>query len=236
MKTTSVLMLSFFAVLTAIIFSSCGSDTTAPVTDNADSCGDGNRRIIEHIPSLMTRLPSSTVTNGRRYYDFYLEYDSLCTDQHVSAKLQGKKRDDTDVKFVGKIEWAVFFERSDTGRYLAPSGGYTTWLGEVNDVGLKQAFGEGPGQVFVNVYVDIPTQGSLQADSVYLCQNAIYVAWEFIFNWHKPSSSMDLLANYRLEDLKFDYENPYAYRYRILEEFHDPYEKKEIVTCNLKFN
>ena len=236
MKTKSVNHLLFIFITCAIFLNACGDDSPQQPANNVDSCGDGNRRIKEYVPSVMTGLPSSTVTNGRRYYDFYLEYDSLCTDQHVSATLQGKKKEGSDVRFVGKIEWAVFFERSDTGRYSAPSGGEITWLGEVKDVGLKQAFGEDPGQVFVNVYVDIPTQGSLQADSVYLCQNVTYAAWEFAFYWHKPSPSMDLLGYYRIEDLKFDFGNPCAYRNRSLEEFHNSFEEQGRAACNLKFN
>jgi hypothetical protein len=204
MKLFPKLVFFIFITLAAIELSSCGSNNPiTPTSNTSDSCGADQSRTIDITPFGLTVLPPSSLTNGRRVYNFYKDYDSICTDKHVTVTYRSNSRIDSNIRFAGVSEWFIFFQTVDSGSYsYFPTISTKKWEAE-NNVGLKQAYGDLPGAMFVNIYADFPTKGSVALDSIYLMNNLFSLGWTINYAKHKYPADDNMISSKNYNELKF---------------------------------
>jgi hypothetical protein len=170
----------------------CGSNSTAPVTGNADSCGVAEVERLTRTSLSGGSFPEYTYTLGsERYYDFYIHADSICTDKHVSAQFEAEAYHNPDrpINFIAALEWYVLWEKRDSGA-VNVIGDRRHWFADIQNVGLKQQYGENAGQCYINIYAHFRSLGTDAQDSVYLVQNFLFCDAKFFYNYHKPSGSI----------------------------------------------
>jgi hypothetical protein len=132
-------------------------------------------------------MPTTYTLASERYFNFYFEVDSICTDHHVTGifTAQAKDTPGVPIKFTSAIEWSAFWEKTDTGSIVIHNG-QRDWDSKIEDLGLRVPFGDNAAKVFLNIYVHFPTRGSITQDTTFLRRNLTFVTFRFYYNFHKP--------------------------------------------------
>lgn len=171
-----------------LIYMGCKESSTVQPSGDNDSCGTGTNRSMIYTRPFTGNWPPYTYTLGsQRYFDFYIEIDSICTDKHVNIRFSATAVNvpGRPINFVGAIEWYILWERRESGEITINGEGNREWSAEIPSLGFKQQYGENPANCFMNIYVDFPTLGSLAQDSVFLRENVIIVDGSFDYHLHK---------------------------------------------------
>lgn len=181
-------------ILGGLIYTGCNQSN--PTTSSDQDCGDGVLRGTEYTrDSLLRKWPDNFVVDSLRVYNLWIHLDSICSKQHITSSHSVRMFPYSTFRpfyFRAAIEWAVLFSRSSIGSMSFSQVGSETqvdWTAEVPDVGMAQSFGEGPADVFVNIYVSFRTFGNAQQDSLFFLQRFLYGKQILNYKYYKSSTS-----------------------------------------------
>jgi hypothetical protein len=189
MKTLIVLSLFLFGGLS---IAGCNPSSSTPPTE--EDCGDAAVKLIKYTQdSILSKWPSNFIQDSLRVYNLWIPVDSICSKKHISSRHFVRMFPysfERPFYFKAAVEWSIFFERTANGDQSFSQIGNETqveWLAEVLDVGMAQSFGEGPANVFINIYVSFRTFGNVQQDSMYFVQRFRSAEQSLDYNFHKSS-------------------------------------------------
>ncbi len=167
-------------------------------------CGENCTECCDTTSELLTAYPSNhtgpiqqftgTIQPGQIYY-YYLggtpqrvqfftgrTTDDICTDEHLRIIYNVETNDESltrPIKIFGEVYWSVFSD--DVIIWDGPTQLVHTYIGELSDVGLKQAFPEGAATVDVYLNVEYESLGSFELDTAFLRAHIIsfYARYEY---------------------------------------------------------
>jgi hypothetical protein len=108
--------------------------------------------------------------------------DDICTDEHLKITYNVETNAESltrPIKIFGEVYWSVFSD--DVIIWDGPTQLVHTYIGELSDVGLKQAFPEGAATVDVYINVEYESLGSFELDTAFLRAHIIefYARYEY---------------------------------------------------------
>lgn len=181
-----------FLILGGVLLTGCNPSSSTPPTEQ--DCGDATVKKIEYTQdSLLTKWPDNYIADSLRVYNLWIPVDSICSKRHINSRHRVRMFPysfERPFYFRAAIEWSIFFSRTANGGiFFSQVGGETQvdWTAIVDDVGMAQSFGEGPANVFVNIYVSFRTFGNAQQDSMFFVQRFLYGEQELNYSFHKSS-------------------------------------------------
>ena len=181
-----------FLILGGVFLAGCNPSSSTPPTE--EDCGSETAKRVEYTQdSILRNWPSNFIDDSLRVYNLWIPVDSICSKKHISSLHQVKMFPysfERPFYFKAAIEWSIFFERTAQGGLTFSQIGnetQVTWVADVEDVGMAQSFGEGPANVFVNIYVSFRTFGNAQQDSMYFVQRFLFGHNTLVYNFHKSS-------------------------------------------------
>ena len=142
-------------------------------------------------------MPDNFIADSLRVYNLWIPVDSICSKRHISSGHSIRMFPysfERPFYFRAAIEWSILFSRSSNGNLsFLPIGNETQveWTAEVEDVGMAQSFGEGPANVFVNIYISFRTFGNAQQDSAFFVQRFKSGNQVLGYHFHKSSPADD---------------------------------------------
>jgi hypothetical protein len=176
----------------ALLYTGCNPSSSTPPTDQ--DCGDAvTKGIVYDRDSLLRKWPDNFIADTLRVYNLWIPVDSICSKEHINSFHQVRMFPYSTFRpfyFKAAIEWSIFFSRTSNGTMTFTQVGNETqveWIGEVKDVGMAQSFGEGPADVFINIYVSFRTFGNAQQDSLFFVQRFFYGKQLLTHKFHKSS-------------------------------------------------
>lgn len=110
---------------------------------------------------------------------FYIgkTFTNLCTEEHMKFEYVVAFKDATPhpipFKVFGEAYWSAFDDELILYDGIVPENN-SAYIGTL-EVGLKQAFGDGAGEVDAYVTIEFAAQGSFSADSAYLHQHLSFM-------------------------------------------------------------
>lgn len=203
--------LSFGILLSFILFSifsmGCKGNNPTGTNNPADSssCGDPvELKKFYIISDLQTNFPPSYLENGQRTYILYIDTDSICTDLHLNGSFKAQMLIDSGAVFSieAAIKWNILWEARSNGGSLYSSN-VMVWEALVQDVGLKQVFGENAGEITAYIYISFPSRGSEALDSAFFMTAFINAEIKVPYRFHKPESISDVIIPASYKDLIF---------------------------------
>lgn len=168
---------------TALLFVVILFITSCEKNDCTECCDEASA-IIRVYPSQDTNSvyqPFSGVLQENVYYYFYLggtpervqffvglPKNDICTNEHLNISFHVNTTNTTSdrpIKIFGEIYWSVFSDDIQlVDDIMLPDHSYN---GQINNVGLKQAFPEGAAEADMYVTVEFESLGSLALDKAY---------------------------------------------------------------------
>ncbi|HQV00231.1 MAG: hypothetical protein JNK61_07850 [Bacteroidia bacterium] len=161
--------------------------------DKNGACDAGSES-VEHV--LLTNINDSIkpfsfpVVNGKtifyKYFNgkvtFFIAYNkvNICTIEHLNVTYIVSPSDSAQtlpMKIYGEAYWSAYSD--DLVLVSGPIQPSPQVYTGVLELGLQQAFGDGPGDVDFYVAVEFDTQGSFEADSLYFKHHIDLMAIEF---------------------------------------------------------
>ena len=187
-----ILIVLVLFVIGALLYTGCNPSSSTPTTDQ--DCGDATVKRIDYTrDSLIRNWPDNYIADSLRVYNLWIPVDSICSKKHISSDHYIRMFPYSFSRpfyFRAAIEWSILFSRSSNGNLSFTQIGNETqadWVAAVQDVGMAQSFGEGPANVFVNIYISFRTFGNALQDSLYFVQR-FYTGYQALpYNFHKSS-------------------------------------------------
>jgi hypothetical protein len=191
MKTKKLLTLPAALLLVVIVFiSGCGKN------DCTECCETTDEVLTAHPSQHIGPIEQFTGTTqpGVIYY-YYLggtpqrvqffigrTTDDICTDEHLKITYNVETLAESatrPIKIFGEVYWSAFSDEVVIWNDL--TGTVHNYAGQLNDVGLKQAFPEGAATVDVYLNVEYESLGSFELDTAFLRDHFIefYARYEY---------------------------------------------------------
>ncbi len=183
MKVNKINFILFFTLLfIVIVFSSCGDDNNPTNSQATGDCG-AHHTITKELPvdSFSNQFLG---TGDIRTFQYSIGgIDNICTHGKPRLFWEAFYSNDNTRRLTirGVARWHIF-GADVPGTYDSSLSSLISWTGTY-EVGLQQAFGEGPGNLSdVRVDVSFPTLGSPGADLDYMRQRFNFPNAKFTYN------------------------------------------------------
>jgi hypothetical protein len=108
--------------------------------------------------------------------------DDICTDEHLTIYYKVNTFNDSPtrpIKIIGEVYWSIFSDEVILWNDI--TGSDQTYLGNISDVGLKQAFPEGAATIDVYLTAEFESLGSFAGDTAFFTDHFTEFYSEFSY-------------------------------------------------------